>query len=103
MITYTNASGEVVTILRLSDLDDWEFYQVTLSGKRRDTYTIALRPHAELREVEYEVWDNRGEEPRCSGGVPCKDTGELWCDVERDGIVRLILQDEMIRPNGKAQ
>jgi hypothetical protein len=85
-----NAEGEAGAILRLSDLDEWEFYRVARNGDA--AYILALRPYVELREVEYEVWDDRGEEPRFSGSVGCEDVGERWPDVARQPLVERIVR-----------
>jgi hypothetical protein len=77
---------------RLSDVDDWEFYEVVSSGGGAPVI-VSLRPLSEFRQVEYEVWDESSTEPRQKGSVPCEDTGERWPLVPRAEVIRRILED----------
>jgi hypothetical protein len=86
-------SGETsVTIRRLSDLEEWEFYRVVPPEKEGAAYTIGLRPYTELEQVEYEVWDDAGAEPRGSGSVACRDVGERWHEMVSRSLVDSIVK-----------
>jgi hypothetical protein len=90
-----NEASERTDIRRLSDLDDWEFYRIIPADKEEvEALTIALRPYTELRQLEYEVWDKGGEEPRYSGTVPW-DEQEQRADDKRRMLLYAILERVM--------
>ena len=79
-----------IQIRRLSDLDEWEFYEVAVPGEDAPL-TIGLRPYTEFGQVEYEVWEDSAEAPRFTGSVPCDAVGERWTEAMREPIVEEIL------------
>lgn len=92
-----SAVSEDVTIRRLCDLDEWEFYRIVQDGTEHEAYSIALRSHTELRQVEYEVWGDGEEEPRDSGSVAHEDAGEQWPEAARRRLLRVILHGHVSR------
>lgn len=89
-------SDEQIQIQRLSDLDEWELYEIARAGA--PAITVGLRPYTEFQQVEYEVWNEDGEELALTGSVPCDDVGERWADAERELIMAAIF--EQIRGEG---
>ncbi len=86
------ADPKRIEVERLSDLDDWEYYRVAEVGAEEELCTIGLRPHSEMRQVEYEVWaredQEEEEEPRLTGSVPCESAGSSWDDATREWLLR---------------
>jgi len=60
-------------VRRLSDLDDWEFYEVIVGGDEGNLYTIGLRPYPEFGAVEFELWDGNDEDPWDTGNLQCPE------------------------------
>jgi hypothetical protein len=96
------------TYHQLSKLDEWEFYRIVPSMKGSASFTIGLRPYTEFGQVEFELWDDRAEEPRFTQSMPCKDVGESWRTTVREPIlveivarVRELLTREAREPGGE--
>jgi hypothetical protein len=92
MSTGASTQAEAVSIYRLSDLDEWEFYRIVPNGNADTAFVIGLRPHTELRQVEYEIWDDGGEAPRGSGSVACEVVGAHWATTPREPVVDRIVR-----------
>ncbi len=83
-----------VAIHQLSSLDEWEFYRIVPFALENAPLTISLRPHAELGQVEYEIWDEQAKEPRITQSWPCAGVGERWSTFAREFVLLEILESE---------
>lgn len=89
MTAEEGATAEV-TVRRLCNLDDWEFYEVCLPGESQTGMTVSLRPFWEFHQVEYEVWNDGTDEPIRTGSIPSDDVSELWLSTPKYDLVRIV-------------
>ena len=84
-----------IEVQRLSDLDNWEFYQLIDTTDDEVLFTIGIRPYPEFQEVEYGVWspdrDNAEVEPVCTGSMAVEQADPSWHDRCREQVITGIL------------
>lgn len=87
------SQDQSLDIRRLADVDEWEFYAVTVGGDEADSYTIGLRPYPEFGAVEFECWDGGEEQPWDTGSVPCAETGSGWSSAAIETLIECVIAD----------
>lgn len=85
---------QLLTVQRLSDLDDWEFYEVIAGGDNENPYTIGLRPYPEFGAVEFELWDGNDDEPWDTGSVPCEEIGSERSSAATETLIQRVIADK---------
>jgi hypothetical protein len=82
------AADDRVSVERLSNLDEWEFYRLIDEESYEVVCTIGVRPSGEGRSAEYGLWRAEEAEPSLTGTVEGEGDGGPWTDATREELIR---------------